>query len=81
MPSVTIFSSSDIKEVYDVCKEASASFLKHFKFQAEFGISHKTTEKVYSLVAHDVNSVEQKFLETSVLEISQKKLKKPIDGS
>lgn len=79
MRSTTIFSSPNVNEVYAAYNELSAVFLKQFKFHAEFGISHKTTEKDFSLNAYDLNAVEQKFLEEKAFEISQKKLKKPVD--
>lgn len=79
MRSVTIFSSPNVNDVYSAYTELSASFLKQFKFHAEFGISHKTIEKEFSLNVYDLSDVQQKFLEEKVLEISQKKLKKPVD--
>lgn len=79
MRSVPIFSSANVNEVYAVYTDLSASFLKQFKYHAEFGISHKTIEKDFSLNVHVASATEQKFLEEKVLEFSQKKLKKPVD--
>lgn len=79
MRSVPIFSSPNVNDVYAAYTELSASFLKQFKYHAEFGISHKTTDKDFTLNVYDTNEVEQKFLQNNALEISQKKLKKPVD--
>ncbi len=79
MRSIPIFSSANVNEVYAAYTDISASFLKQFKYHAEFGISHKTVEKDFTLNVYDATVAEQKFLEEKVLEFSQKKLKKPVD--
>lgn len=79
MRSTPLFSSANVNEVYAAYTDLSASFLKQFKYHAEFGISHKTIEKDFILNVYDATAAEQKFLEEKVLEFSQKNLKKPVD--
>lgn len=79
MRSTPLFSSANVNEVYAAYTDLSALFLKQFKYHAEFGISHKTVEKDFTLNVYDTNAAEQKFLEERALELSQKKLKKPVD--
>jgi len=73
-----IFSSKNLSEVYGIYEQVSDQFLKQFKFHVEFVISSYTSDKNSVLSVFCENSSHVKWLETKVLELSQKNLKKVI---
>lgn len=74
-----LFSSVLVREVYDVYHHLNEEFLKVFKHQAEFRITTTTSGKEFYLAVEDATETERKWLEDSVFELSQKKLKKSVD--
>lgn len=71
--------STVVSEIYEIYSTLNEEFLKAFKHQAEFKISTTTSGKEFCLGVEDVSETERKWLENAVFEISQKKLKKPVD--
>mgnify|MGYP003352352187 CR=1 FL=1 len=72
----TLFRARNAQEVYALYQTLSEAFLKKFKCQAEFRISAITTSADICLNVQDASEEERKWLEDSVFELSQKKLKK-----
>lgn len=71
-----IFSSKDVKEVYEMYNLLNEGFLKNFKYQAEFRITTSSFKSDFVLSAEYFSEIERKWLEDKVLEISSEKVKK-----
>lgn len=76
MTSSPLFSSTNVSEVYKVYEGASEAFLKHFKYQIDFGITTQTSSSNFTLHVHDASIDERKWLEAKVSEICEEKLTK-----
>jgi len=76
MTNTPIFSSTNVSEVYKVYENVNVSFLKHFKYQMDFGITTQTSATEFTLNAHDANPDERKWLEAKVSEMREENLKK-----
>jgi hypothetical protein len=71
-----IFSSKDVKEVYEMYNLLNEGFLKNFKYQAEFRITTTSFNSEFVLSVEYFSEIERKWLEDKVLEISSEKVKK-----
>ena len=79
MKSNLLFSSTNVKEIYELYQILNADFLKEFKSSAEFRITTLSSSREFSLSVQDVSAQQFKWLQDAALEIVEKKFKKVVD--
>ena len=79
MKSTLLFSSTNVKEIYELYQILNADFLKEFKSSAEFRITTFSSSREFSLSAQDVSVQQLKWLQDATSEIVEKKFGKIVD--